>query len=91
MALHSVKDSALSSLDLLKDVVEFKIKFYPSAWAQYESAKSGTLRLLPNEENITRLKDDYSAMREMIFGAVPEFDEIVGMLADLEKEINDAE
>ncbi len=89
MAQHSVKDSALASFNLLEDVVNFKIKFYPCAWAQYETAQPGSLRLLPNKENIKRLKNDYSAMREMIFGTTPKFDDIIEVLMNLEREIND--
>ena len=91
MALKPVKESALSDLDLLIGVADFKMKFYPCAWANYESAKPGTLRLIPDDENVKRLRDDYSAMREMIFGEVPGFDEIVSTLAELEKEINKKE
>lgn len=88
MTEQPVKKMALLSLDLLRDVVDFKMKFYPCAWAHYESAKPGTFRLLPDEENIKRLKDDYLAMREMIFGEVPDFEEVLVGLKKLEDEIN---
>ena len=40
-----VKDEALADINLLKDVVEFKKKFYPRTWAKYEDAKKGTFNL----------------------------------------------
>jgi len=49
MAISSVKDEALSDLQLLEDVVAFKQKFYMSAWAKYEEAKVGTFKILPPE------------------------------------------
>ena len=72
----------------MKEVVSFKSKFYPSARAHYETAVIGTLRLMPNEENRKRLEQDYKAMREMIFGEIPGWNDILSFIADLEKEIN---
>lgn len=37
MAQTPVKDVAFSHIDLLKTVVDFKMKFYPRAWAKYPS------------------------------------------------------
>lgn len=42
MAKNEVKEEALSDLELLKNVVEFKQKFYPRTWAKYEKAGSRT-------------------------------------------------
>ena len=38
MAQTPVKDVAFSHIDLLKTVVNFKMKFYPRAWAKYQEA-----------------------------------------------------
>ena len=38
MAATPVKEAAFSRLDLLKKVVDFKMKFYPRAWAKYPEA-----------------------------------------------------
>ncbi len=88
MAMHPVRNSALSSQNLFADVVNFKMRFYPCAWAHYESAKPGTLLLLPDDDCRKRLQDDYLAMREMIFGNVPDFSEIMDVLGRLADEIN---
>ena len=88
MANSAVKTSALSDLDLLQKVVEFKDKFYHSPWAKYEEAKVGTLKLLPPEYNVKAYKDDYEHMKNMIYGKKPDFDEILAGIAKLEKEIN---
>ncbi len=50
LALSPIRDKALADVQLLHDVVEFKTKFYPSAWARYELAKPGSFRLLPASE-----------------------------------------
>ena len=91
MARSHVKDEALSDLELLKDVVTFKQKFYMSAWAKYEDAKVGTLKLLPPEFRYNELRDDYDSMQSMIFDKYISFDEIISTLRELEIEINSLE
>lgn len=88
MAQSHVKEAALRDLNLLETVVAFKQQFYPSAWANYESAKTGSLKLVPPQERITELTKDYDAMRSMIFGNYPSLNEIITILKALEAEIN---
>lgn len=88
MAQSHVKEVALRDLNLLETVVAFKQQFYPSAWANYESAKAGSLKLVPPQERITELTKDYDAMRSMIFGNYPSLNEIITILKALEAEIN---
>jgi hypothetical protein len=84
----SLKQIALSDLELLKSVVAFKMKFYPRGWARYDLAKPDTLRLVPTDRRLAELRSDYDAMKEMIFGKAVDFDEIVAGLKALESEIN---
>lgn len=88
MAKSDVKDRALADTNLLAHVVAFKDKFYRCPWARYDLAKRGTMRLMPPEYNIQKLKDDYAHMQNMIFGEKPNFDEILDGIAKLEKKIN---
>lgn len=88
MAQSKIKEEAFARLDLLKAVVEFKQTFYYTSWAHYEEATPKTFHLLPNEENIANLKQDYQRMQGMIFGDYPSFDEILSSLKNLEEEIN---
>lgn len=89
MAQNEVKEEALTDLDLLKNVVEFKQKFYPRTWAKYEESVPGTLKLLPPEFRLDSLEKDYKAMQNMIFDKYISFEEIIGILGNLEKEINE--
>lgn len=89
MAVAPVKDVALADFGLLENVVTFKQRFYPRGWAQYDQAKPGTFRLVPSEHVLTTVEKDYVQMRNMIFGRYPSFDEIMGTLQVLEREIND--
>lgn len=88
MMQSPVKDNALQDNDLLERVVRFKDKFYRCPWARYDLAKRGTMKLLPPEYNITKLRSDYEHMQNMLFGEKPSFEEIINGIADLEKEIN---
>lgn len=88
MMQTSVKDNALADNDLLTRVVEFKDKFYRCPWARYDLAKRGTMRLMPPEYNISKLRADYDHMQNMLFGDKPSFEEIMDGIAKLESEIN---
>ena len=84
-----VKDNALSNNDLLERVVKFKDKFYRCPWARYDLAKRGTMKLLPPDYNMAKLRSDYDHMQNMLFGSKPSFDEIMNAMAQLEDEINE--
>lgn len=83
-----VKNNALADDDLLMRVVNFKDKFYRCPWARYDLAKRGTMRLMPPEYNINKLRDDYEHMQNMLFGVKPSFDKIMDGIAKMEAEIN---
>jgi len=88
MADSPVKHAALADLDLLANVVEFKEHFYPRSWARYDLARPGTFRLAPEGHVLAAVKADYRAMANMIFGDMPEIDQIMKILKRLEDEIN---
>ncbi len=89
MLAHSdIKMQALSDQGLLKEVVDFKMKFYPVGWAHYETAVPGSLKLIPPERIKQFLIKDYRAMRDMIFGYKPSISEIFEILTNLERQIN---
>lgn len=88
LARATVRQEALADLALLDAVVDFKQRFYRSAWARYDLAKPGSLKLLPSVERLKEVEKDYQAMQVMIFDKKLSFAEIVDSLADLENEIN---
>ncbi len=81
-------ENLLRNTDLLREVVEFKQRFYPSSWANYQTARVGSFKLTPNKYHLMSLQKDYAAMEEMIFGERPSFDELMRCLAALEQKIN---
>lgn len=84
------KDAALANPSLLAAVVKHKSLFFRTAWASYEDAKRGSLKLAPHDALEKSLRADYAKMAEMIFGDSPAFDSIIAALALLEKAINEA-
>lgn len=82
------KQNAFDNTELLKKVVEFKMKFYPRKWAKYEDAIPGTIKLVPPEYRLSALKEDYESMSDMMFGEYPDFDTLMKYIRDLESEIN---
>ena len=88
MGAHESGQRALTDSALLKRVVEHKRTYFRSSWASYETAKPGSLRLVPPESRIGELRSDYQAMRPMFLEVPPSFDELLQDLAKLEKSIN---
>jgi len=82
------KSAALKQLELLQKVVAFKMKFYPRAWAKYEEAIPGSVRLVPPPSRFNALRSDYEGTREMLFGEYPTFDDLMAEIAKLEAELN---
>lgn len=76
--------TAITNVALLNTVANHKDSFFPSAWARYDLAKPGTLRLVPGNELTKWLRKDYKDMEEMIFEEAPTFEEIVAELEEME-------
>lgn len=88
LAHSDVKEKALRDTDLLKSVVDFKMTFWRSNAAHYGLCAPGTMRLIPPDGSIPLVKQDYTSMRNMIFGTAPDFDELMSGISLLETEIN---
>ena len=80
---------AAEDFAMLAQVAKHKTVFFRSGWASYHTAKSGTLKLVPDEKRIKTLRLDYNKMQSMIFDQpVPSFDAIIKKLRKLEETIN---
>ena len=89
MARTSIKENALSDTGLRQDVIAFKQRYYPRAWARYDIAESGPIKLVPEGHILRTTRTDYLNMKEMFFGNdVPTFDSLIDTLKQLEIEIN---
>lgn len=84
----AVGRSAIKNTELLLKVAEHKAVFFASAWANYETARPGTLRLVPPDSRLGDLRRDYQSMREMIFSEPPTFEHILDVLHEIEVAVN---
>lgn len=91
MIRSPVKENALADPELLKQVSEFKNRFYRSPRARYDLAKPGSFRILPSNKKQAFLEEDYKKMQEMIFKDAPAFNDIINVLEELEDGINNLE
>ncbi|TAM51360.1 MAG: nucleotidyl transferase AbiEii/AbiGii toxin family protein [Paraburkholderia sp.] len=82
-------NAATTDFDLLVQVARHKTTFFRSGWASYDTARPGSLRLMPDEERIKDLRADYRAMAPMMFDEnPPSFDNILAKIAALQEAIN---
>ena len=52
------------------------------------AAAPGSYALVPHDEMLANLEQDYKAMSEMIFGDIPAFGAIIESVVNLEKHLN---
>lgn len=81
--------AAATDYGLLATVAKHKATFFRSGWASYNTARPGTLRLMPSEARIKDLRADYRAMAPMMFDdKPPAFDDILAKIKILQETIN---
>ena len=90
MDQRGITEKALADIQLLAQVVKNNSLFFRNAKASYETAEIGSLRLVPQNDALQDIRNDYKAMDEMFMGSSPSFDEIIKKLAALEARINAA-
>jgi hypothetical protein len=82
--------AAMQDVNLLIQVADHKSVFFRSAWAHYETARPGTLRLTPNPDRQANLRGDYREMAPMMFDdPAPSFEHIMKRIEELERSINE--
>ena len=59
--------------------------------ADYGTATLENIMLVPGERIHKKVEDDYQAMRNMIYGNIPEFKDILVFLERLQEEIHGLE
>ena len=89
MSQTGIKDQAFNDLNLLQQVISFKEKFYADNAARYEEIFTGSLKLIPSQEQMRLLQEDYQKTKDMLFGDFPSFEEILAGLEQLENEFRE--
>lgn len=70
------------------DCVRHARMFFNRPDLDLATAVPGTFALMPQGEMLERIRTDYTAMSGMIFGEIPEFEQIIRSVNDLETRIN---
>ena len=78
---------------LFSDIIgnRHKNPFYYAKGAHYETATLSSIELLPTKTVLNALQEDYQAMKNMIYGNISEFEEILEFLEKLQEEIHELE
>lgn len=79
MIKKGIANESLRNVKLMKTVVDFKMKFYACKWANYETILEGKCKLVPNKDAIKIFSEDYEAMKNMIYGEYPSFEQIISV------------
>ena len=85
---HPHGPAAASRLDLLERVRLHKSRFFASGWSHFETARPGSLRVLPPDSRIPELRKDYAAMKPMFLVPPPSFEEVLATLREAEQSLN---
>jgi len=81
--------AAAADFELLEQVAKHKTVFFRSGWAGYDTARPGTLQLMPSEARLSDLRADYRDMAPMMFDDKPlSFDESLARVQKLQDTIN---
>lgn len=82
-------EAAASDFELLEQVARHKAVFFRSGWASYDTARPGTLRLVPSDARLKDLRADYRDMAPMMFDERPlPFEDILVRLKSLQDTVN---
>ena len=84
----NVKDQAVAKQELLERVAVHKSIYFPSAWANYETARKGSLKLSPPQRIVAELKRDFGLMKDMFFGPVPDWNDVLNAIEKFEADFN---
>ncbi|MBN8649298.1 MAG: nucleotidyl transferase AbiEii/AbiGii toxin family protein [Caulobacterales bacterium] len=88
LSKYGIADTAISQPELLEAVVKNKSLMFKDNKASYETAILGSLKLVPKDTDLDKLKSDYAAMNEMFMEAAPSIEDILAELLVLENKIN---
>jgi hypothetical protein len=84
-----VGDESAGDLDLFDRVAAHRQVFFRHTWVDYSTLNPGQLRLVPAEDDRSDWQTDYESMqREMFYGDVPTFDEILAVVGDFQSRFN---
>jgi len=89
MIEKGIAQQAMEDQGLFERVVQHRQVFYRQTWVDYGTLRKGSLDLLPSEEYKSEWRQDYDAMRSvMFFEEPPSFDEILLQVRQFQEAFN---
>ena len=79
---------ATEDAEMAEDCVRHARMFFNRPDLDLASAIPGRFALIPHDGMLADLRGDYEAMSGMIFGKIPNIDEVVAVIAELEQRLN---
>ncbi|HYQ70911.1 MAG TPA: nucleotidyl transferase AbiEii/AbiGii toxin family protein, partial [Gammaproteobacteria bacterium] len=84
-----IGDESTGDLDLFDRVAAHRQVFFRHTWVDYSTLNPGQLRLVPPEADRSAWQADYESMRrEMFYGDVPAFEEILAVVGEFQARLN---
>ena len=87
LADHDIGTRAMERKEILADVAFQKQLYYPAGHVDYDAAASGAIMLVPPDDHLPALRQDYEKMREMYFEDPIPFDAVMERLKRLQAEV----
>ena len=85
---HAEAPQFLADRALCQRVVDWKRRYFPRAWANYDLARHGSFKLVPPPERQAALEKDYTTMQPMFMSTPPPFAALMAQLSDAEAVLN---
>ena len=82
------KKATEDEIEMAEDCVRHALMFFNRVDFNLASAVPGTFTLTPHDAMLDALRRDYEAMSVMIFGPIPEIDEVLASIERLEHRLN---
>jgi len=81
---------AIANSGLFDRVAAHRAIFFNWTWMDYSTLRPGALRIVPLDHQIKEWRLDYDSMRrEMFFGEVPSFEEVLRVVGEFERRFNE--
>jgi hypothetical protein len=93
LANHEIGKQALANHKLLNEVIKIKKTFYDSGFAKYDDCVNGNICLIPSDDYLKLLKDDFNKMivNKMFYSEPPSFEKVILSVRQVQDQINRGE
>lgn len=87
---RGVADRAAGRHDIFTRTALHREVYFKWSWMDYGTLTQGAIRVVPPRDQVAEWRRDYQAMsKEMFFGEVPDFDEILRVVGEFQRRFND--